>query len=114
MGRSVHISTEIPPPLSMLKRLGISKVRQRELAALLEVARVRLAEESGESNASVENAQGQEQGLELVEGLVFGPLAVDNGSMFNQRLAKNDSRTRLRSKFVTKPGKKRKVAAVTP
>jgi len=38
MGRSVNISTEIPPPLSMIERLGISKARQRQLTAMVDAA----------------------------------------------------------------------------
>jgi small subunit ribosomal protein S8 len=45
MGRSVTISTEIPPPLSMIERLGISKARQNELMAISRATRERLRNE---------------------------------------------------------------------
>jgi len=35
MGRSVHISTQIPPPLSRAEHLGISKARQKQLIAII-------------------------------------------------------------------------------
>jgi hypothetical protein len=47
MGRSVHISTEIPPPLSMVKRLRIPKARQKELSDIFKraVERLKIEEE---------------------------------------------------------------------
>jgi len=43
MPRSVHISTLIPPPLSMVKRLRIPKARQKQLLAIMDQARQRTA-----------------------------------------------------------------------
>lgn len=60
MGRSVNISTEIPPPLSMVKRLGIPKARQKELTEMFEraVERLKVDEEAGKpENASVEDGK---------------------------------------------------------
>jgi hypothetical protein len=43
MRPSVQIRTLIPPPLSMAKRLRISKARQKELRAMMDEARARMA-----------------------------------------------------------------------
>jgi len=38
MGKSVHISTEIPPPEAMIQSLGIPLARQQELTSILDHA----------------------------------------------------------------------------
>jgi hypothetical protein len=45
MPRSVHITTLIPPPWSMAKRLRIPKARQKELRAMVDEIRRRFANE---------------------------------------------------------------------
>jgi small subunit ribosomal protein S8 len=45
MGRSVNISTEIPPPLSMIDRLDLSKARKEHLGAAIQQSFVRFANE---------------------------------------------------------------------
>jgi hypothetical protein len=45
MARSVSIATEIPPPLSMLKRLGISGARQKKLTSILQQVRSQMDSE---------------------------------------------------------------------
>lgn len=52
MGRSVNISTTIPPPVSMAERLKIPPARQKELTAVLEETRAQLDAELGGSSAS--------------------------------------------------------------
>jgi RNA polymerase sigma-70 factor, ECF subfamily len=50
MGRSVNISTTIPPPLTMVERFKISPARQKELTDILDESQAQLDAESGVSS----------------------------------------------------------------
>lgn len=55
MPRSVQITTVIPPPLSMAKRLRIPKARQKELRAMVDEIRQRFANEEEPSSGDSTN-----------------------------------------------------------
>jgi hypothetical protein len=56
MPRSVHITTVIPPPLSMARRLRIPKARQKELRAMVDELRQRFANEDEASSGDSTNS----------------------------------------------------------
>jgi hypothetical protein len=70
MGRSVNISTEIPPPLSMVNRLRIPKARQKELTEMFEraVERLKGDEEAGNLLQRIDNSSAWPETTSVEDG----------------------------------------------